>query len=68
MDQVTISLAHFRAQVGDIQRKIHLIHCPRVLDRVAIHLVELGIAHGTQGEFETGIEDVLGAAGFGGHG
>ena len=47
-------------QVGKVVGEVDLLDGPGVADGVAVHLVELGIAHGPQGEVETGIQDVGG--------
>ena len=44
-------------EIDEIGLKIDLFDGPRVLDAVAEHVVEDGIAHGPEGEAEAGIED-----------
>ena len=69
MDQMPVGRRHLRLEVVDVGREVDLVDRPCVADRVAVHLVELGVAHRAQREFETGIEQVvLLDRGLGGHG
>jgi hypothetical protein len=46
-------------QVGQVAHEIDLLHRPRVLDGIPIHLVERRVAHGAQRQVESGIEEHL---------
>ncbi|MCY1456832.1 hypothetical protein D9M71_740780 [compost metagenome] len=66
VDQVALARRHLAMQVADVDLEVDFFHGPGVLDRVAIHVIELGVAHGAQGQFKTGIEQHL--TGLVGHG
>ena len=61
-------------EVDQIVGEVDLVDGPGVLDRVLVHPVEDRVTHWTQGQIETGIEDVGRARGrcrlcrFGGFG
>src|SRR5690606_18750530 len=56
-DQVAVGRRHLHVEVARVHREIHFLDGPGVPDRVAIHLVEAGVAHRAKGEFETGVEE-----------
>ena len=47
-------------EIVHVLREIHFLDGPGVADRVAVHLVEMRVAHRPQGEVETGIEEEAG--------
>ena len=57
VDQVLLGGRHLVLQVGDILREINLFNGPCVLNRVAIHLIELRVSHGAKRQIESGIEN-----------
>jgi hypothetical protein len=50
-----LACAHFVPEVHHIGRKIDFLDGPRILDRVAVHLVKVGIPHRAKREIEAGI-------------
>ncbi len=55
-DEVPVRGAHAALQMTQIDLKIDFLDAPGVLDRAAIHLIELRIAHRPQGQIESGVE------------
>src|SRR3546814_1509519 len=62
-DVCSSDLAEPGLQVGGVEREVDLLHRPGVADGVAVHLVELRVAHRAKGEFEARVEQELAVVG-----
>src|SRR3546814_6494681 len=63
LDQGPLGRAEPGLQVGGVEREVDLLHRPGVADGVAVHLVELRVAHRAKGEFEARVEQELAVVG-----
>src|SRR3546814_1982021 len=63
LDQVPLGRAEPGLQVAGVEREVDLLHRPGVADGVAVHLVELRVAHRAKGEFEARVEQELAVVG-----
>ena len=56
VDQVPLRVRHLAAQVHQVRGEVHLLHRPRVLDGVPVHLEEDRIGHRAQREVHPGVQ------------
>jgi len=56
LDQMALGRRHALRKMAEVDLEIDLFDGPGVLDRGAVHFVELRIAHRAQGEIEAGVE------------
>jgi hypothetical protein len=59
LDKVNLGRGELAAQIDQVGGEVDLFHGPGVLDAVAEHVIEDRVAHGAQGQAETGIENML---------
>jgi hypothetical protein len=56
LDEVALRRRHLLLQIAGVGREVDLFHGPGVLDGGPVHLVERRVAHRTQGQGHSGIE------------
>ena len=59
LDQMPVRGVHAALQVTQIDLKVDFLDAPGILDRRAIHVVELGVSHRAQREIESRIEQAV---------